>query len=205
MSNPIIVSLPVNVNMDRINHAIKVLQEVVNHGYKFNLNSWFTDHQDINAFANAIESNDMEAIHKCGTAACVLGWVATTPEFKEAGGSVDVHTFSVTIKFNNYRGMEAGIAWFGDNAIAPALFPGSCEFNNDDDDGMAGRLVGAGGSDVANLVNDINNELFVSAYKLHIDDPLDDVAYADITAQEALDVFVHIRDTGCIKLAVLTA
>lgn len=52
--------------------------------------------------------NDPE--HKCGTAACALGWAAAYPEFKEAGLSTDQDGWP---KFDGQSGPAAGSQFFG--------------------------------------------------------------------------------------------
>lgn len=49
-----------------------------------------------------------EAYHECGTAACFAGWLAVSPEFREAGGHPD---FLGSPSFEGATGDLAVIKW----------------------------------------------------------------------------------------------
>lgn len=69
-----------DVNIDRVNHAIALMQRVIREKRKFNLNSWYGTRQ-----AREAELTE-ESLHKCGSSACLLGWIASTSEWRDAGG-----------------------------------------------------------------------------------------------------------------------
>lgn len=71
------------MNIDNINKAIAVMERVKRNGGEVNMGSW-----QFGAFSRVETCETEEELNHCGSAACFAGWVAVSPEFKEAGGFV---------------------------------------------------------------------------------------------------------------------
>ena len=78
---------------------------------------------------------DEKTLHNCGTPACFAGWLAVSPEFQEAGGTVHP---SGSPKFNGYTGAEAIIRWMGatavDALVLELIIHGRCYVTTEDRD-----------------------------------------------------------------------
>lgn len=199
-----IISLPVTVNMDRINHAINTLQQVVDRQYAFNITCWYSSNRttienDNAQLQAAVNSGDIAEVNSCGTAACVLGWIAATNEFKEAGGTVSVLHYYNAIRFDGKEGLEAGAAWFGDSAMEAVMYPGALDLTSIESPDLDSRLKAI--SDRTEEMINQGNEVLISAYSTDQEDPFDDQSVA-ITAQDAIEALSYVRDTGTIKLAL---
>jgi len=102
-----------DMKLRRMDVCIKVMQRVVDLKRAFNLGSWQQ---------SGIKRKKEKALHNCGSAACFGGWLAVSPEFQRAGGSVsdmgktvfDGHTSYPAI--NAYLGLESGHE-FGDEFV----------------------------------------------------------------------------------------
>lgn len=67
------------MNKTNVQHAINIMKRAGN----INMGSW----QQVYSGDKFIGiKDDEEDLHTCGTGACFAGWVAVSPEFKEAGG-----------------------------------------------------------------------------------------------------------------------
>ena len=84
------ITVPVNFTPERVEHAIAVMKEVIAKGYVFDLNQWYTPlDRTNNVEVNSLGRCDTaDHVHACGTAACLMGWIALTEAWREAGGSV---------------------------------------------------------------------------------------------------------------------
>jgi len=68
----------------RLQTLINVMQRVVDTEGAFDLWGWQNASGDLHINTQTTEKR----LHKCGATACVAGWLAVSPEFKKAGGSV---------------------------------------------------------------------------------------------------------------------
>jgi len=73
------------LKLRRINTCIKVQQRVVDNNRNFDMTAW-QDIEDHPTWAHKTEKD----LHTCGSAACFGGYLALSPEWKRAGGSVDM-------------------------------------------------------------------------------------------------------------------
>lgn len=78
-----ITVLKIMANEKNIKDSINALKRVRDRGGKFNLKSW----QELHFLAKI--STTEEELHGFGMAASIGGWIALSPEFKAAGGTVD--------------------------------------------------------------------------------------------------------------------
>lgn len=85
------------MNIERLNQAINIMKRAG----KVDMTDWQS---------GEIVETESE-IHSCGTAACFAGWVAVSPEFKEAGGVT--HPVSGAPILNIFSGYLAVVDWLG--------------------------------------------------------------------------------------------
>lgn len=83
------------MNLERLQQAINIMERAG----KVDMTDWQS---------GEIVETESE-IHSCGTAACFAGWVAVSPEFKEAGGVT--HPVSGAPILNIFSGCSAIVAW----------------------------------------------------------------------------------------------
>lgn len=104
--NPIVI--PVSFIPERLAHAIQTMEGVVSKGYKLNLEQWYTFTPD--NYHSVRDGVTSEELHKCGTAACLVGWIATTPEWREAGGAINYGVPTL-----NDMSSDLVKSWFGED------------------------------------------------------------------------------------------
>ena len=188
---PYIIEVPTTIPADRLDHAIAVMQEVVSKKYRFSLESWY-DHAPLELKEVLARAGSLNEVHACGTTACVLGWIATTPEFKQAGGEVELRSWGGGyITFEGKDGLEAGGAWMQDPFARLLFYPGSIELEEEYE-----RIEAM----LPDHLKDVT--LLASAYRLNSETVEDNDQYDNITSQEALDALMHIKETGKIKIMV---
>ncbi len=69
------------MNLKRLEILIGIMERVQKKNGHLNLSTW----QAVKNCSFNIAHTERE-LHRCGTAACVAGWLAVSPEFKEVGG-----------------------------------------------------------------------------------------------------------------------
>ena len=109
-------------NRERMELALATMKEVAARGYAFDLGSWYGGNMDVRGLMNV----NTERLHKCGTSACAMGWIATTPDWLANGGMNDMDESALSFPDasgkQNY-GVHAAMAYLGlSEEIAYALF-----------------------------------------------------------------------------------
>ena len=100
-------------NADHLNEAIAIMTRVRDENRAFDINTWYGNPNDVD------EDQTEEQQHACGTSACALGWIATSPKWREAGGAIGKGRNTlpyITIPDDTLgsvvrRGAEAGAIW----------------------------------------------------------------------------------------------
>lgn len=92
-------------NEKNIKDSIEVLKRVRDRNGKFDLSNW-----QENAFYYSKVLTAEEELHTCEMAACIGGWIAVSPEFHSAGGSLTHVGFP---RFNGYTGFGALVEYWG--------------------------------------------------------------------------------------------
>lgn len=83
------------INLERLEQAIAVMKRAG----EVNMNFW----------QRGGVSETEDDLHSCGNSACFAGWLAVSPEFREAGGGL--HRSSGAPLFGAFFGFRAVIAW----------------------------------------------------------------------------------------------
>ena len=86
-----------SLDKGRLDHAIATMEEVVAEEKPFDLSSWYNEH------------------HPCGTSACMMGYVAMTPEWHAASGDHFIHENDISL--GTLEGYDAAQAWFKTSAM----------------------------------------------------------------------------------------
>ena len=182
------------INKDRLQHAINTLEMVKQANGKFDHTCWYS--MDVTG------APACTALLECGTSACILGWVAATPEWKEAGGSTRVGSFSliptlpsVTNPLMINTGMHAMQEWLGCSELVASLI-------------VLRSICSADGYfDICPELKELTDEML--AGDLHpvtasdIWDDLEPTAYSNpdnVTIEDALALLYQIRDQGTIRI-----
>lgn len=119
------IRVPVNANKERVQMSIDILQRVADQDRKFDLRSWY----DASLWYSGSPDVPLpprptteQELHACGTSACAMGWIAMSPEWREAGGESDP-TENVLF-FGKKDGMHAAMLWLGAplDSLIRALF-----------------------------------------------------------------------------------
>lgn len=121
-------------NIDRIKHAIKIMERVRDNHKPFDMNEWFVDDP-----------------YSCNTPACFWGWCARDEEFRQQGvyASLGVHAIfyedncdaDAVQQFFDIDGSEA------EDLVMPSTYPGYSGYEEDGvnqvitPDQVIGRLV----------------------------------------------------------------
>lgn len=90
------------LNRRRLKVLIKIQRRVVDEDKKFDIRSW-----QWQAPSRMIAVVTEKKLHACGTAACFAGYVALSPEWKRAGGRINLSSGAPIL---NYRGGQDALS-----------------------------------------------------------------------------------------------
>ena len=192
------VRIPSRFNIDRINHAIALMEKVVARQLKFDLSWWYGNMCSVTD--KVCEQSDRnrvteQVIVECGTSACLFGWIATTPEFYAEGGSyVDADIiFGDMTNVGNGVSYRSAHNWFGTRDACLLVLPDDTDIEELDPESIEAVMVAYAADQ---NIERCKLESFcydVYGYGYPAGAP---------TAQEVLDRLTEIRDTGMVTVHV---
>lgn len=99
-----------SINKANLLKTINVLKRAQARESKFDLTTWYSN-------IDVHDASTEEDLHKCGTTACIMGWVAVSPEWKAAGGTIDKESIFARPAFTGplgivHTGYNAARQWF---------------------------------------------------------------------------------------------
>lgn len=102
-----------NIYVDRLQNIIELLKQV--NADAFEMSTWLQErNQAVNTdeHITTMESLKNLSAHKCGTSACLAGWTATLPDYREAFLAGDLMDCYVDeISFGNYLNITDDFAY----------------------------------------------------------------------------------------------
>tara|TARA_Y100001938_G_C8080980_1_gene429067 strand:- start:1863 stop:2312 length:450 start_codon:yes stop_codon:yes gene_type:complete len=92
------------MNLENVNIAIAVMERVKERGDKVDMSRWQKGHYLEGHYT--IKQAE-EALHTCGTAACLAGWIAVSPEWKAQGHGITSYGAPYLVLPNGEEALEA--------------------------------------------------------------------------------------------------
>lgn len=117
------VTVPLGEEHDakRLLHVQQTMERVAAENRNFDISTWYG--AGINAALGYKNFREQE-LHACGTSACVLGWVATTEEWHQSGGT----NIAGSIKFKGETMDEAMSLWLNSPTLAFSIvYASTCQ------------------------------------------------------------------------------
>lgn len=105
---------------ERLSFILEVMKRVVEEERTFNIASWYDMADSVLAHFAEKDNLAEQELHACGTSACVLGWVASTEEWRASGGT----NSQGVIALGGKRREEALELWLKNQVLAELIvFP----------------------------------------------------------------------------------
>lgn len=193
------ISVP-NVNPDALANAIATLKHVQANDYSFDLSSWYKETGLALEHISVPANSNMSAIHRCGTTACAMGWIATSEDWLAKGGRNNVKGNDVEFPDESGQlrwGIEAAMLYLNiSHQIASLLFLPDLQETY-----TWGEL-----SAIEPLPNDQLVALDAIKYQSHTSiigllSPYEDVE--DVNVQEVITTLEEIRDSQRMTVRIV--